>query len=126
MPAISALTPEEISVYRAMARQRLAREQQQTAPRRQQAWKLARRAAALLKERFGATRVVVFGSLVYEGGFTPWSDVDLAVWGIRPEDVFRALSAVVDMDAHIEIDLVDINTCRPALRAAIEREGIEV
>ena len=79
----------------------------------------------MLKEKFGATRVVVFGSLVHEGCFTRWSDVDIATWGIRPENTFRAIGAVMDVDADIEINLVDVATCRPELLATIEREGVE-
>jgi predicted nucleotidyltransferase len=32
----------------------------------------------LLKAQFEVTRVVVFGSLARESGFTRWSDVDMA------------------------------------------------
>ena len=60
------------------------------------AWELARQAATLLRERFGATRAVVFGSLVHPELFTEWFDVDLAAWDLRPEDTLRALGAVRD------------------------------
>jgi hypothetical protein len=45
------------------------------AERWQRAWEVARRAADLLRERFGATRVVAFGSLAHRGWFTSWSDL---------------------------------------------------
>ncbi|WP_412709816.1 hypothetical protein [Atrimonas thermophila] len=35
---------------------------------------------------------MLFGSLVHEECFTLWSDVDLAVWGLRPEDTFKAMA----------------------------------
>ena len=54
----------------ATARRRKAQEDQDVTCRRARAWALARRAATLLREQFGATRVVLFGSLVYEDGFT--------------------------------------------------------
>ena len=120
------LTPEEMDTYRAAARRRQEQERRELAQREQRAWELARRAAALLRERFGATRVRVFGSLVKKGCFTPWSDVDVAAWGIRPEDTFRAIGAVMDIDAEIEVNLVDVNTCRPKFLVSIEREGIEL
>jgi hypothetical protein len=45
----------------------------------------------------------------------------------RPsEDTFRAIGAVVDSDAEIALNLVDIETARPLLRAAIERQGVEL
>ena len=120
------LTQEEMETYRAAARRRQEQEQQELAQRERRAWELARRAAALLHERFGASRVVVFGSLVHEGCFSPWSDVDLAAWGIRTEDTFRAIGAVMDIDAEIELNLVDVDTCSASLLVVIEREGVEL
>ncbi len=90
------------------------------------AWELARQAARLLKAQFGATRVVVFGSLVHEGCFTSWSDVDIAAWGIAPEDTFRAIGAAMDLGGDIEVNLVDMGACRPSLRVVIEQEGVEL
>lgn len=63
---------------------------------------------------------------MHEGSFTPWSDVDIAAWGIAAEDTFRALGAVMDLGGDIEIHLVDMGACRPSLRAVIEREGVEL
>lgn len=87
---------------------------------------MVRRAAMLLRGQFGATRGVVFGSLVRQGCFTRWSDVDIAVWGIYPEKTFLAIYAVAHMDEEIEVDLVDVKACRPSLLTAIELEGIEL
>ena len=126
MPTASEITPEEMAVYRATARRRRERERQELARRRERAWALAQQAARLLKEQFGATRVVVFGSLVHEDCFTLWSDVDIAAWGIAPEDTFRAIGAVMDLGGDIEINLVDMGACRPSIRAVIEREGVEL
>jgi len=126
MLTASEITPEEMAVYRATARRRWERERQALARRRERAWALARQAASLLKEQFGATRVVVFGSLVHKDCFTLWSDVDIAAWGIAPEDTFRAIGAVMDLGGDIEINLVDMGACRPSIRAVIEREGVEL
>ena len=120
------LTPEEVAEYRRAARFRCAQEQRELAQRQERAWEMARAAAQLLRERFGATRVVVFGSLVHDGCFTPWSDVDVAAWGIRPEDTFRAIGEVIDLDLAIEVNVVDVGACRPSLLATIEREGIDL
>jgi len=90
------------------------------------AWSLARTAANLLRERFGATRVVVFGSLAHDEWFTRWSDIDLAAWGISPDAFFRAVAAVTGLSTEFKLDLVDPQDCRPALRRAIEREGVAV
>jgi predicted nucleotidyltransferase len=98
------------------------------AERRSRAWAVARSAADLLKKEFGATRVVVFGSLAGKGVFTPWSDIDLAVWGVKPEAYYRAAGAAMDMglEREIKIDMVDPENCSEAFRAEIEETGIEV
>jgi predicted nucleotidyltransferase len=90
------------------------------------AWELARTAADMLRERFGANGVVVFGSLAHDEWFTRWSDIDLAAWGIPPDVFFRAVAAVTGLSAEFRIDLVDPRDCRPALRQVIEREGVPV
>jgi len=59
-------------------------------------------------------------------GFTLWSDVDIATWGIRPEDTLRAIGAVLDLDTESEVNLVDISTARPAVLRRIEQEGMEL
>jgi len=124
--SLPGISEEEMAVYRATAQRRLEQEEKRLAVRREKAWKTARRAAKLLKEDFGAQRVVVFGSLLRPECFNKWSDVDIAAWGIRPEDTFRAMGAVMDLSENIEINLVDMDTCRATLRAVIEREGQEI
>jgi predicted nucleotidyltransferase len=120
------LTPSELEAYRSAARRRHQQEQQLLVMREKRAWELARRAATLLRERFNVSRVMVFGSLAHKACFTPWSDVDLAAWDLHPEDTFRAIGAVMDMDQEIGLNLVDVQACSPSLLASIEREGLEV
>jgi len=93
---------------------------------RLQAWEVARRAARLLREKYEATRVVLFGSLAHEAWFTPDSDIDLAAWGIPAERFYRAVAEVTGMSPIFKIDLVDGETCRASLRAVLEREGVEL
>lgn len=62
--------------------------------RRQQAQEDAEACARLLKERFGAREVYLFGSLA---GQSPWhsrSDIDLAVEGLAHREYIPALSAL--------------------------------
>jgi predicted nucleotidyltransferase len=125
MPTTLGLTLEQIAQYRAHAQNRRLQEQPEIEQRRKQAWEAARKAARLLKNKFGATRVVVFGSLARNIGFTLWSDVDIAAWGLAPEDTFRAIGATMDMESEIPVNLVDVNTALPSLLKIIEREGIE-
>lgn len=86
----------------------------------------AKRAAALLKHEFGATKVVLFGSLAHRLWFTQWSDIDLAAWGIAPSDFYRAAGSVADLPSEFKIDVVDPETCRPAVREEIDEDGIEL
>ena len=118
------LTSSAIAAYRNAAKRRWAETEEKRAQRRKRAWELARLAARLLKGQFNATKVVVFGSLVRSDCFTLWSDVDIAAWGISPRDTFRAMGAVSDLDDTIEVNLVDVETCKPKLLASIEQEGI--
>jgi predicted nucleotidyltransferase len=120
------LTSEELHIYQVAARRRQKQEQRKLAHREKRAWELAHRAAALLREQFGATRIVVFGSLVHEGAFTLWSDLDIAAWGIRPEDTFLAIGAVMDLDPEVQVNLVDVATCSPSLLTIIKREGMQL
>lgn len=126
MPTVLDVSREELAEYRATAMERWDRDREAVAQRQARAWAAARRAARLLKSQFGATRVVVFGSLVHEDCFTRWSDVDIAAWGLRPEDTFRAMSMALEVDPEIEVSLVDTAACRPSLLAVIEREGQEL
>jgi predicted nucleotidyltransferase len=116
------LTGEEWQTYRPGR----DRDERQCAERWERAWEVARAAARLLRERFSAKRVVVFGSLTQRDGFTPWSDIDFAAWGIPPEQFYRAVAAVSGLSPDFEVDLVDPESCRPALRKRIEREGVDV
>jgi predicted nucleotidyltransferase len=118
------LSPEDLAAYKAGARRRAEHEVRALAAREERAWKLARLAADALREQFGATRVVVFGSLVHPGSFTPWSDVDVAAWGLRPEDTFRAIGVVMDLDVEIPVNLVDVHACKASVLRVIEQEGV--
>jgi len=120
------LTPEALTLYRKTALRRWEQSMPERVRLQEQAWAAARRAASLLRERYGVTRVVVFGSLVHPGCFTRWSDIDLAVWDILPEDTFRAIGAVMDLGGPFEINLVDIQTARPAIHQVIEQEGVDI
>jgi predicted nucleotidyltransferase len=117
------ISAEQMQVYRRTARQRWQAEQAQLARRRERAWELARQAAEMLRRDFAAVRVVVFGSLVQEGRFTEWSDVDLAAWGLDSKNWLKAIGAVQRLSDEIELNVVDVGSCSPELLAAIEREG---
>ncbi len=126
MPTTLSLTQEQIARYRASAHKRYQREREEIERRREQAWQAANQATDILKVQFKATRVVVFGSLVHKVGFTRWSDVDIAAWGIAPEDTFRAIGVISELKTDVPVNLVDVNTARTSLVQVIARDGIEL
>lgn len=90
------------------------------------AWRVAHQAARLLRQRYGVTRVRVFGSLLYPSQFHAESDVDLAVEGLAVDEYWDALADVLFLDEQITIDLVDPDLCPPAIWAIVEQEGIDL
>lgn len=120
------LSSSKLEEYRKTAMRRQKVRISNVKARREKGWNLAKKAAKLLRNEFQAKRVAVFGSLLYEARFTPWSDVDIAAWGIPSDQTFRAIGAVMDLDSSLEINLVDVNTCSPTLLKAIEQEAVDV
>lgn len=104
--------------------QRQSATQTQRRRRRKRAMRLARQAAALLRTEFGARGVVLFGSLARPGGFTLWSDIDLAVFGVPADRFYAAVAAITGLSAEFKVDLVDAEVCKASLRESIDRDGI--
>lgn len=88
------------------------------------AWQKARIAADILKKEYGAEKVWVFGSLIQKDRFNQKSDIDLAEVGIPDDKFYSAIAAITRVVRDFEIDLVDMKSCRDALKKAIEEEGI--
>lgn len=88
--------------------------------RRQAALAAAEQCAAVLKEQFGAQRVIPFGSVT---GGSPWhakSDLDLAVEGLSSAALWEAekqLEAL--LPSWLELDLVPLEQAYPEVRADI-------
>jgi predicted nucleotidyltransferase len=83
-----------------------------------------REAAVVLKSRFHARRVVLFGSLAHAAWFRPDSDVDLAVEGLSSDDYWRAWRAVEEIIGDRPVDLVEIETVGESLQRSIQRHGV--
>jgi predicted nucleotidyltransferase len=118
------ITPSQLEIYRHSAREREAKLRIQLGERQYHAWEIARQAARILKEEFGASRVVVFGSLLHPELFHLRSDIDLGVWDIQ--DYFRAVSRLMDIDPEIEFDLVPVEDARSGILAVIRQEGVDL
>jgi len=118
------IAAKQMQAYKRTAHIRWQAEKAQRTQRREKAWQLAYTAAQLLKDSFGAQRVVVFGSLLQPERFHLRSDVDLAVWGLTSTTWLKAMAAVHALSDTIELNLVDVGVCSSELYAVIEREGI--
>ena len=93
---------------------------------RDRALSAARKAAVVLKKKFGAKRVVLFGSLSQDAWCTPRSDIDICADGIPFEQFFRAEAEIEAIASEFKIDLLDFKECSPELLKRIEKEGIEL
>jgi predicted nucleotidyltransferase len=92
--------------------------------RQQQGVQIARQCAAILKRDFGVERVVLFGSLLDVDRMWWGSDIDLAVWGLAKQDLFRA-GAAIEHGHDFDVDLVPVTKAKAHILAAIDR-GLEL
>ena len=122
---MSTQTPQ-FSEYVAYANARERRRRRELGEQKDRAWGMARLAAQVLKKRFGAKRVFLFGSLATGVGFGARSDIDLALVGPLAGRFFGAVAAVLAATDEFEIDLVDLDDCPEELRQQIVTEGVEL
>lgn len=87
---------------------------------RQQALAAAREIATLLKRDFAAQRVILFGSTLSPERFHLRSDIDLAASGVPAKVFFKAYASALDLAQPFNLDLIDLNACRPTLHAKTE------
>ena len=78
-------------------------------------------ARCLLSERYGATCVILFGSLA-DGTYRDTSDVDLAVEGLPSSSYFAALTDLMTLFGG-GVDLVRLEDASPSLKDRILAEG---
>jgi len=121
-----AQSPDALAPFRASRRARDARAARALAERREVAWPIARRLAEILRTDFGATHVMLFGSLAHGHWYSSRSDIDLAAWGLSADEHLIALARMQESASGFRIDLVRMERCPDRLRAAIQAEGIDV
>jgi predicted nucleotidyltransferase len=128
MPTALELTREGWRSYLEAARRRPTPPEVTPAERRARERLLdrVREAAAVLKARYGARRVVLFGSLAHAAWFMPDSDVDLAVEGLAGDDYWRAWRLVEEIIGDRPVDLIEIEMVGESLKRAIQRYGMEL
>ena len=88
--------------------------------RQQLGIEVAHECARILKAEFGATKVVLFGSMLNPERMTRRSDIDLAVWELPEKDFFKA-GAAIERGHDFSIDLVEVQHARPHILKAIEQ-----
>jgi predicted nucleotidyltransferase len=85
-----------------------------------------RELAKILKNRYGAKKVILFGSLAGISRFTAASDVDLGVEGLKAKKYWQAWKLAEEYIGDRRVDVVDIETATESLKKAIYRYGIEL
>ena len=81
--------PEKYQAYAAYWQQRKAEKRSRLKQRHQSGLKQAKELADILKTDFGVTKVVLFGSMLSVNDIHMDSDLDLAVWGLSIEELYR-------------------------------------
>ena len=119
------LSPEELKQYR-LRLERHFQDRQVEEALSQRAWRTAYRVAAMLYKDFGATDVAIFGSLAKRESFTKWSDIDIAVWGIRSEEYLRAVWAAEEISGLFKVDLVDFESCTGRFRERVMNQAVSI
>ena len=93
---------------------------------RERLLEIIREAATALKIRFGAQRVILFGSLAHAAWFTPDSDIDLVVEGLVGDAYWQAWRLLEEIIPDRPVDLIELETARESLRRAVRRYGMEL
>lgn len=99
---------------------------QRDVERRAEWWALARQAAALLRTRFGVTRLGVIGDLTRAAPLNFWSDLTLVTWDLPHETQYAAWKAVYELFQEPVMDLIDSEHVTPAQQQAIANELVEL
>lgn len=113
----------EFEPYLRAWRERWRRQREADAEAAREARLTADRLAARLRDRYGARRVVLAGSLA-RGDFRVGSDIDLAAEGIPDDQFFRAGADLEASAGGLRVDLVPLESANPDYLADLAREGI--
>lgn len=91
-----------------------------------EAWQIVQQIAVLLRDRYRAKQIIVFGSLTDKERFTRYSDIDLAISGLTSQSFYQALDAIEFFACDFKVDLVNLDRCRHAIAERINREGLAI
>ena len=73
-------------------------------------------------KKYGARRVILFGSLARGNRFRSDSDIDLAVEGVKPEDFLRAYADLM-LTMDWPVDLKPLEEIKGFLKEMISKRG---
>lgn len=119
---MTAILDHRMQEYILTAQRQEQQRQERLEHRRQEGLTGATIAAAQLKQ-LGATRVILFGSLL-DDSFHKQFDMDLAVWGLPEHLYFKAVAQLQGIEG-FEVDLVEAEDAMPYILEAIA-QGIEL
>ncbi len=87
--------------------------------------------ARMLTQRLPHVNAIAFGSRVTgwqpDRNPKPYSDLDIALWGLRPADDIALANLRADLEESTlpwRVDISDANDLPPSLRERIERHGV--
>ena len=118
--------PDEMQKYHPWQAAERYTEDSKAVALRARAMEISREAARVLKTKYEATRVVLFGSLARGSLFAPISDIDLYAEGIPGGLFFEAEAEIEEIAKDFRVDLVETKECPPYLLKEIEDEGIDL
>ena len=116
---------EQIEAMKKNWEERIKRKELEEQKAKAEALKKAAEISLFLKEKYGADKIILFGSLAWRTKFSSHSDIDLCVVGF-PEKVsyWEALAEAEKMAAPFPLNLVLKENINPRLAAKIEKEGV--
>jgi predicted nucleotidyltransferase len=119
------LTPEEQKKYAAGWRKRRQADEHRLQEQHTTLLDRASRVASLMRERFGAEKIILFGS-VATGRVWAHSDLDLAVLGLPQEQYLEAFWEASELARPFQLDLLLMESASVSLRRRLEQEGVEI
>lgn len=106
-------------------RHRLEQKKRVEDQRRQLAVERAWAAASVLREKYGAKKVFLYGSLAWGPSFDERSDIDLMVEGLPDQaGYWRMLAEVGDVVRPFEISVVRQEDAFESLRKKVQETGV--
>ncbi len=125
LDSVLTITAEQLDSYRQTAVKQAQQRQSRLIQHYQRGRLIAEQAAVLLKEQFGATQVILFGSMLDVQYIHLQSDLDLAVVGIDERDYLQALARLLDL-SDFSIDLVELEHAQSSLLQVIQATGVSL